>query len=182
MLLVLLLWIILDWLLADLLSGLLHWWEDRYANANWPVLGKWVAQPNQLHHTKPLAFLHQGYWSRNWTTIIPALFLFAVTVPHPSCLIFLFLSQANEIHALAHRKGKVPRWVAWAQGIGVLQSPKHHSGHHRYPYARNYCAMTDWLNPLLERFNLWRKLERIVEMTTGWRVNEPELPRRIGTS
>ncbi len=169
-----LLWIAIAWLLADLMSGMLHWWEDRYADSKWPVLGKWIALPNQLHHTQPLAFLRQGYWSRNWTTIIPALILFGATVPHPICLVFLFVSQANEIHALAHRKGKVPRWVAAAQRFGILQSPKHHAGHHRYPYCRNYCAMTDWLNPMLERLDVWRKLESAVQWSTGIQVRAEE--------
>ena len=90
------------WLAADLLSGFWRWWEDRYADEQWPVIGKWIAKPNQLHHNQPIAFLNQGYWSRNWTTIVPAVVAFVLTFPNPWSLIFVFVSQANEIHAWAH--------------------------------------------------------------------------------
>jgi ubiquitin-conjugating enzyme E2 variant len=114
-----------------------------------------------------LAFLDQGYWSRNSTTIIPAAIAFLLTVPHPICGVFVFVSQANEIHAWAHSKGKVASWIDALQSIGLLQSPKHHAQHHIDPFESKYCVMTDLLNPLLDRIKFWRRLEWIVERTLG---------------
>jgi hypothetical protein len=155
------------YLSADLLAGFWHWWEDRYADVKWPLIGDWIAKPNQLHHDQPLAFLDQGYWSRNSTTIIPAAIAFLLTVPHPICGVFVFVSQANEIHAWAHGKGKVASWIEALQSIGLLQSPKHHAQHHIDPFESKYCVMTDLLNPLLDRLKFWRRLEWIVERTLG---------------
>jgi ubiquitin-conjugating enzyme E2 variant len=126
-------------------------------------VGKWIAKPNQLHHEQPLAFLNQGYWSRNWTTIVPSAVAFAMTSPNPWCLVFVFVSQANEIHAWAHSRGKVPLWILMFQETGFFQSPKHHAAHHVAPFATKYCVMSEWLNPFLDRMQLWRALEWFVE-------------------
>jgi len=40
------LWVIFAILLADLISGIFHWWEDRYGNPNWPIIGKYIVEPN----------------------------------------------------------------------------------------------------------------------------------------
>ena len=157
------------YLLADLLAGFWHWVEDRYFREDWPVIGKYIAEPNDLHHRKPNAFLAQSYWQRNWTTILPATIGFLLTFPNPLCLVFVFVSQANEIHAWAHSKGKVSRWVATLQQTGILQSPKHHADHHRNPFDVKYCVMTDWLNPLLDQLQFWQRLEWMIERLTGIR-------------
>jgi ubiquitin-conjugating enzyme E2 variant len=155
------------YLLADLIAGFWHWLEDRYFDVTWPVIGKYIAKPNELHHEQPSAFLFQSYWSRNWTTILPAAIAFCLTVPSPICMVFVFVSQANEIHAWAHSKGKVSWWVAVLQETGLLQSPLHHGHHHRSPFEVKYCVMSDWLNPILDHFQVWRAMEWLVEKTTG---------------
>jgi hypothetical protein len=37
-------------------SGLLHWLEDSYGQLDWPITGKWITEPNILHHRAPSAF------------------------------------------------------------------------------------------------------------------------------
>jgi hypothetical protein len=160
-------YILVCYLAADLLAGFWHWWEDRYAKESWPIVGKYIAKPNQLHHDQPQAFLNQSYWSRNSTTIIPGLVAFILSYPHPIALVFVFVSQANEIHAWAHRKGKVATWVEVLQATGLFQSPRHHAQHHIDPFATKYCVMSDWLNPILDRLQVWRRLERLVEIVLG---------------
>ena len=53
--------IVLSWLIADLLSGLIHWAEDRYFRTDWPWIGNYIAAPNELHHEQPTAFLFHNY-------------------------------------------------------------------------------------------------------------------------
>lgn len=169
-------YVLVCYLLADFVAGFWHWVEDRYFDERWPIIGDYIAKPNTLHHAQPTAFLYQSYFQRNWTTFIPAGIGFALTCPHPSCLIFLFVSQANEIHAWAHQKGKVSDWVAVLQETGLLQSPMHHGHHHRSPFLVKYCVMTNWLNPILDWLEFWRRLEWLVERTTGIRPKpEPAL-------
>jgi len=155
------------YLAADLLAGFWHWWEDRYASEAWPIVGRYIAGPNQLHHAQPQAFLDQSYWSRNSTTIVPAGIAFALSWPNPVCGVFAFVSQANEIHAWAHSKGKLNPLIVTLQEIGLLQSPFHHAKHHKDPYSTRYCVMSDWCNPFLDRAGVWRNLEAMVAKATG---------------
>ena len=43
--------------------------------------------------------------------------------------------------------------------VGLFQSPKHHSGHHMKHSAKNYCILTNLLNPILDRLHFWSALE-----------------------
>ncbi len=160
---------LLCYLIADFLSGFWHWIEDRYFEETWPIVGDYIAKPNTLHHAKPSAFLDQTYLSRNWTTILPAvtaMFLGLLAGMHWQwSLVFVFVSQANEIHAWAHQKCSA--WIRVLQDVGLLQSCRHHGEHHRSPFDEKYCVMSNWLNPFLDALDFWFTLEWIVEKTTG---------------
>ena len=143
-------------IIADFISGFVHWWEDTYGNPNWPVLGKYLVEPNLLHHSQPRAFLKGSYWERNNTALIFAALLIAL----PACFgwyswfytaIVLLASQSNEIHRKAHQSDKENGWlICFLQRIGLLQSRRHHGWHHAAPYDCHYCIITNYLNPLLE--------------------------------
>ena len=152
--------------LADFLSGFWHWLEDRYFDVRWPIIGEYIAKPNTLHHAQPMAFVHQSYWRRNWTTILPAATALAIGLvcraPWWLLLAFALISQANELHAWAHYRVKC-RLVRGLQEFGLLQSVQHHNIHHRDPFSRNYCVMTDWLNPLLDKTRFWFACEWALE-------------------
>jgi hypothetical protein len=155
-------------LVADFLSGLAHWFEDRYGNPAWPVLGPHVIEPNIRHHVDQMAFTGGSYWHRNWTSIVPAGIVAAVSLAagqHFLALIFVLVSQANEIHSWAHQRCSRP--IRGIQLLGVCCSPEQHARHHRRPFAANFCTMTDFLNPLLEAARFWPGLEALVHRTTG---------------
>lgn len=154
-------WVVVPILFAELVNGLIHWWEDRYGNPDWPFLGRHVVRPNILHHERPAAMLKGSYWHRNNTTIIPALALAACFYwCLPLALGCLILSQANEVHGWTHQKCN---WlIRGLQRTGLLQSPRHHAMHHRRPYDRNYCTMTNYVNPVLTRLRFWESLEGII--------------------
>ena len=161
--------LLLGWLLADFLSGVLHWIEDRFGpgREHWPVLGSLIFTPNIIHHADPTAFLRTGFVERNWTT-------WAAVVPLAIILLLGFGSQpwiwsaaiggamASEIHAWAHRKTMAPRWALRLQAIGMLQSPRQHAVHHVPDHRRHYCIISDWVNPVLDRFAFWQTIERLV--------------------
>lgn len=163
--------ILVCYLIADFIAGFWHWIEDRYFEESWPIIGKYIATPNALHHAQPTEFLNGSYWHRNYTTIIPAfaaaVLTWMVVGWTPWMLVWAFVSQANEIHAFSHRKGKLPQWIAVVQETGLFQSPRQHGEHHRSPFLVNYCVMSDWLNPWLDWFQFWRRLEIVLEKTIG---------------
>jgi ubiquitin-conjugating enzyme E2 variant len=161
--------LLLGWLLADFLSGVLHWIEDRFGpgREHWPLLGALIFTPNIIHHADPTAFLRTGFVERNWTT-------WAAVAPIAVLMLLAFGPQpwvwsaaiggamASEIHAWAHRKTMAPRWALPLQSIGLLQSPRHHAVHHVPDHRRHYCIISDLVNPVLDHFAFWFSIEKLL--------------------
>lgn len=167
--------IVLGILVADLVSGLFHWWEDAYGNPTWKFLGvgKYIVTPNLIHHSDPRAFLKNSYWVRNNTTFIADIFLGLVAyvtigIHWWVIVALLFLSQMNEIHAIAHRTDKENgKFLIFLQRLGIIQSKKHHGWHHVTPFENHYCILTEYLNPVLNKIYFWRGLEWLVLKVFG---------------
>jgi hypothetical protein len=70
----------------------------------------------------------------------------------------------NELHKLAHRTS-VPAAVRWLQAHGLVVSPAHHARHHD-GHGRFFCVTTGWLNQLLDRTDLFRRIERLIRWRT----------------
>ena len=151
------------WLAADFAAGVFHWIEDRYGDPKWPIIGRFVIEPNIVHHADPMLFTRGRYWTRNWTTIVPSLAVagaFAVVGAYWVSIVFVVVSQANEIHCWSHQRCN--RFIRGLQLLGVLQSPEQHQTHHRVPFDSSFCTMTDVMNPILNSIGFWRHAEAIV--------------------
>lgn len=159
--------LLIGWLLADLLSGIFHWWQDRFSSESWLVIGAWLIAPARLHHIKPLFFLQNNFMQRTRASIIAAGLLGAIWwyVAGPSVVLFttvIGLSLATEVHRLTHAPKLAGPVLSVLQEIGIIQSVKGHALHHRPPQNRNFCALTDWLNPALEAMDVWNRAERLL--------------------
>jgi ubiquitin-conjugating enzyme E2 variant len=159
--------------LADFLSGLVHWAEDAYGEAHWPLVGPLVITPNLLHHRDPRAMTRQS-WLRNvdLPMVLGALVLLTVgTLGHLTwtwVLTVSLLALTNLVHRWAHQNAvENGPFVTRLQALGLIQGRAAHAAHHRYPRASHYCALTNHLNPLLERVGLWTKLEALILRLTG---------------
>lgn len=160
-------------LLTDFISGFGHWIEDTYGDPNWKFLGELIIKPNLEHHQTPRSFVGRSYWSRNDVSII----FCSVIVLSASLfgffswqLLFVasYLSQVNEIHACAHRRPEENFAITrLLKQIGLLQSNLHHGWHHKAPYDCNFCILTSYLNPLLDRIGIWKFLEKSVSFCFG---------------
>lgn len=161
-------WVLFLILLADFISGLGHWFEDVYGNPDWPLLGKYIVLPNMEHHNTPNSFLKATYWYRNGMIILTGIALLAtIFLLGKFCwqvaFLIIYLSQVNEVHAISHRrKNKIPAFFRFLQSIGLVQSNLHHGWHHKAPFDCNYCIMTEYLNPMLNRIQFWTRLERVL--------------------
>jgi len=155
------------WLLADFIGGLLHWWEERIGKPTNRWIDKWVLEPNDLHHTDPMDFTKTPFWARNSTTFIAAgvisviwLWLFGPSV------VWFFATfggmMMNEVHLWTHKRQG--GWIEVFQKTGVIQSGRSHAVHHKPPQNRNFCILTDWLNPILEKLKFWQRLERALRI------------------
>lgn len=169
-------WVGTAWLMADFVTAVIHWWEDRYGNPDWPVLGPLVVRPNIRHHVDQRAFLAGNYWQRNWTTIVPSAVVAAgmYLAGQPWwALVAVFASQANEIHGWAHQKCN--RLIRGLQLLCLLSSPEDHAEHHEQPFNTDFCVMTGILNSGLELVAFWRTLETLIGKLTGiWPRSERE--------
>lgn len=156
------------WLLADLISGFVHWLEDSFGSEDWPIIGPLVIAPNRLHHADPTAFARgSSFWSRNSTgaafsLLVGGLGLLAIGPSVTLAVAVIGGCVANEVHLWAHRPLQAPALVRTLQRTGLLQSLSQHAAHHREPFDRAYCILTNWLNPLLERAGLWTLLDALV--------------------
>lgn len=158
--------LLLGWIFADFLSGVVHWVEDTFVTRDTPLIGKSVGLPNEMHHADPAAFLASGFIERNWTTwaaVLPLALLW-LWLWGPSVTLLAALvggCLANESHAWAHRSNPPPI-IRALQRSGVFQASGAHARHHRSKMDSDFCTLTGWLNPWLELIGLWRWLSKTV--------------------
>lgn len=160
--------LLIGWMIADLASGLVHWWQDRAARADWPVIGRRVIAATRLHHRDVLAFTRSPLIERNLATWgVVTLISAAWLVLTGTGLIWAAATVGGlvvgEVHRHAHLPAAAPRVVRVLQDTGLIQSPQHHAGHHRAPSDRRYCILTNWLNPALDALGLWSGLEAVLD-------------------
>lgn len=162
------------WLLADFLSGLVHWWEDRalIGASRFKFINE-IREDNERHHRAP-GYLTRLSWWDNVSTTAPAAWavtgvLWTVGAPPLILLTAFFAGFGNLVHRWAHEHpAQVPRAVRALQRTGLFISADHHSGHHyldeqlisREQSQIRFCVMTNWLNPVLDAAGFFRLLER----------------------
>lgn len=164
------------WLLADFISGVAHWLEDRVlvGPSRFSFLNR-IRADNDLHHMKPTAMLSNSWWENMNTTAVIAWplagFLYLVGCPLVLWLAVLFTTFANLIHRFAHTPRRHLHPVVKAlQFTGVFASFNQHAGHH-YRRGRvipkdeatiRFCTMSNFLNPVLDRARFFTALQRLV--------------------
>ncbi len=161
-------------LLADWITGFVHWWEDAYGNPTWRVIGKYIVEPNLVHHLDPRDLAPAGYFKLTHISWIFAGLLIAVPWLAADWHPFLYLAtiliaaQANQVHCWAHRTDKENgRLVRAMQRTGIIQSRRHHGQHHRPPWIGSYCILTNYMNPVLDRVDFWNRMERLLARVLG---------------
>ncbi|MFG0261014.1 MAG: fatty acid desaturase CarF family protein [Novipirellula sp. JB048] len=188
-------WIIVNvaiaWLFADFLTGAVHWIEDRYTAGDHSLdFVNSIASDNQLHHDKPTAMLLNTQWENIRSSAIVAWPIGIVLAVSGFPLWFwagiMFTSIGNLIHRWAHTpRRQLPRWIRGMQEFGIFLSPENHDLHHRKhgqlvtkaEAERNYCPMTDFVNPALDACRFWQGLElmlRLVGIKTVDLSKKPE--------
>lgn len=170
--------LLIGWFLADFISGMAHWAEDKVLlrPARWGFL-EGIRQDNIKHHKRPGYVTLVSMWE-NINTTIPvvwpiALALWFVGSPLWLWSAFVFVGFGNYVHRLAHENPSSLGWtVTILQWSGLFISAENHDCHHfDHPKGRviakenakdNYCVMTDYLNPMLDSVGFWRLLEKMV--------------------
>jgi hypothetical protein len=160
-------------LIADFVSGFVHFLADNFCEADTPIIGKTFVRPFREHHADPLAITTHGFVEANGgNTIVslPVLAPVALLVPiedGPFATMVGALTLAfiipiwltNQIHKWAHMVAP-PRIIRAIQRTGLILANKHHDVHHTSPFDTYYCITVGFWNPFLERIGLWERLER----------------------
>ena len=173
--------IITGYLIADFLSGLFHWFRDTYFTPHTQIIGKYLIWPSRLHHIKPryiteFSDLHLAFQSGYgallswWMWIIyfypQSIFLWSL---------FIFISLNDVFHKYTHTTAtETPNYIIFLQNIGILQTHRDHHIHHTEPFIKNYCPISPYVNTLLESVYFWRRLENLIEFSTGTKPRHSE--------
>ena len=177
----------LCFLAADVLVGFVHWFEDCYGSPDWPLIGATVIAPNLLHHAQPRAFLANSWWQSADLQVIAGLAVlvgawFLGWANAELALVVVLSVNANEFHRWAHRtRAENGRVISLIEDWKLLQGRAHHGRHHGGLRNSHYCAITCWVDQVLESLRVWRALEWSVESVTGVSPRlDPAVAARVG--
>jgi len=156
---------------ADFVAGFIHWLEDAYVREDTPLIGKYVARPNIVHHHYPRFMTRHNWWQTSADLAIVSAVLVGVAwcfglLTWEVCLFAILSANANEFHKWEHRTRKENGWlISFLQDMRILQTAKHHARHHTDPKNSHYCTITIWLNPVLDGLRFWDGLEWLLART-----------------
>ena len=168
--------VIVGYLGADLLSGVVHWAADTYGSERTPVLGPNFIVPFRNHHADAEDITRHDFIETNGNSCIvavPVLGVPLVLLPGPAAAPgWLFLWTAlftlvaagiatNQFHKWAHMPSP-PAGVRALQRLGVILSRESHLVHHAAPFRTYYCITTGWLNRPLQRARAHETVERLL--------------------
>jgi ubiquitin-conjugating enzyme E2 variant len=168
-------------LIADFISGFVHWLFDTWFSPDTPYVGKAFVRTFREHHADPTAITRHDFVETNGSNMLAGGVL--VAVGHffaeaegafaAVALLFagLFMSLTSQIHKWAHSE-RVPKLVAMLQRARLIITKDAHARHHLAPFDRGYCITAGWLNTTLHYVRFFRVLERVISAITG------ALPRR----
>ena len=159
---------------ADLFTGLAHWFGDRFFEEDSPVVGPVLIQPFREHHRDPLAMTRHGLLelTGNSALILSPLLAAAWWWLPPrvgwggilagAALVGFAVAAllTNLFHRWAHAAPRVPRAIARLQAWGLILPPGHHARHHQPPHLIGYCVTTGWVNRWADAIGFFRALER----------------------
>lgn len=168
---------VLGYLVADIASGIIHWFCDTFFHDDTPVIGRTLIHPFREHHVDPLAITRHDFFEINGNSCLALLPVGTAVLilgePRPGEAVpALFVQSAviafalatfatNQFHKWAHQP-RPAAVVRWLQAIGIVLSPAHHSRHHSRPYRQAFCITAGWFDPLLDYTGIFERIERAV--------------------
>ncbi|HEX8441417.1 plasmanylethanolamine desaturase [Archangium sp.] len=180
--------VLLGYLAADFVSGLVHWMGDTWGSTEMPVLGKAFIRPFREHHVDEKAITRHDFVETNGNNCLVSIpvALLAVALPHSSpgwvfvstflgAMIF-WVMATNQFHKWSHVDSP-PALIGFLQRTHLILPPDHHRVHHTAPYNKYYCITVGWMNKPLLMIAFFPTMERLITWATGM------IPRKddIGT-
>lgn len=170
---------LLGFVIADFMSGVIHWAFDRYGTVDTLVFGPNFIAPFREHHLDPKGITKHDFIETNGNNCIstvpfliaaasinPAWGNFALLVACSLAAMCLFVFGTNQFHKWAHDDNPPAYAVLLQQWHLILDKPGHDI-HHTPPYTRYYCITTGWLNPVLNKLRFFERAEDLILRVTG---------------
>lgn len=161
--------VLVGYLLADFIMGIFHWIKDTYFGPFTPIIGKTFIWGSRLHHARPRhvieftdreLFTSSALWTLSW--MAPLMYMTGISIFN--VVLFLTICVNDIVHKYAHMLDtERPYLATLLQQIRIIQSHDDHYEHHVCPHEINYCPITPYVNPVLEKINFWKRLENIVQ-------------------
>lgn len=169
---------------ADFLSGVVHWAADTWGTFETPFFGPTFIRSFREHHVSPTAMCQHDFFETNgdnFLLVTPVLYLllrknvlledgsvswvayFNLTFWTFTCL---WIAFTNQFHSWAHNS-KPPKIAVILQKAGIILSPEAHRKHHQIPFDKNYCITNGWMDYPLAYINFWRRAEAWWSSLTG---------------
>jgi plasmanylethanolamine desaturase len=172
--------------MADFVSGVVHWLADTWGSPDMPVIGQALIRPFREHHVDQKEITRHDFIETNgnncFISIVPAICgalvpltgarnVFVATTIFSVTLWVLF---TNQFHKWAHLEDP-PRWIQLLQRLNLVLPRDHHAVHHTAPFAKYYCITVGWLNEPLYRIRFFQTLEWIISAVTGLTPREDDI-------
>ena len=148
--------------LADLSTGVVHFWVDQFGREDTPLIGNNIVRINIEHHLHPDKMSQESYriLIKGSMVLVGILFLNWFLIFGFLCWEILFFGMValagNLTHKWSHlsekENGKI---ISTLQRMKIIPSRHNHNHHHKSPHDTYYCVMTVYLNPILDRIKFW---------------------------
>jgi ubiquitin-conjugating enzyme E2 variant len=149
--------VFIGYLVADFLSGVIHFTQDNFFGPKTPLVGQFI-QDGRNHHKNPTEMLKYNYSETNQLLLLSPVALawyFLCGYSTFSLTVAFFLVNANQIHKMNHLPpNQRPAWFNFLRSWRIVQT-QHHE-HHRTPNQTHFCVLTDHLNPVLDGLGFWK--------------------------
>lgn len=162
----------LGFLAADFVGGAVHWFADTYFDPGTPVVGPLLIEPFRDHHLSPEGITAHGVLELLGNNALGTLPLAVILLSFGGALdgagsqvvhgivtgLAIALFATNGFHCWAHME-RPPSVVGWLQKSGLVLGREAHARHHQGAHDRSYCVTSGWLNPLLDRWRFFARVE-----------------------
>lgn len=161
--------VVLCFAVTDLISGLLHVILDNPRSLDVGAI-RGLAEGFQRHHRNPAKIYEQPLYEHLYVMHMPLTFLFGVVFLFGDARMYVvFLSMCGALHLMqmahlwAHLpREQLPRVARALQRSRMLLNKPQHDLHHTEPFDKDFCIMSGFCNPPLNR------AVRVIGTTTHW--------------
>lgn len=176
--------VLAGFIMADFISGFVHWLGDTWGSTDMPILGKALIRPFREHHVDEKAMTRHDYIETNGANCLLAVPVAAGALLIPLTIegwvgvglfglvsigsMIFWVMMTNQIHKWSHLDAdKTPKILKALQKVHLILPPEHHRIHHTPPFDTYYSITTGWWNWPLAKIGFYRHAERLVTAVTG---------------